>query len=120
MPFNKNVTTLHIKLSFKPLKHVYGWYHSLDGNHCEIEIKRGAAQLEQLETIYHEIQHFICDLLKPDNCVKFLNIRPARPARRVHRGRYITTLAKTQSQEEKLCYQVANSSIKLLKKYLKP
>lgn len=98
----------------------YGLYYRISpkSNTVNIYVDNKQDQLSAINTLYHEFTHFIIDLMTNSrNFKKFMQYRP-KEASNVVQIHGDVPPEQEDENEEKLCYKLAKSCEKKVKKYL--
>lgn len=109
----KGTKSVGLKVIFKPLRSMAGWYYQLENRQGEIQINKNLTQFQKILTLYHEFTHFIVDLLSSDNAPKYFAY-PKIPPKKVK----VVSAFQTNKTEERLCEAVARTAAKEIKHYL--
>lgn len=119
-----NKKQLTIKLNFVDdlveKDKAYGLYYRISpkSNTVNIYVDNKQDQLSAINTLYHEFTHFIIDLMTNSrNFKKFMQYRPKEVSNVVQIHSDVTPEQEDEN-EEKLCYKLAKSCEKKVKKYL--
>ena len=108
---------VNLQVRFKNLK-------TKNGIYCKIRYKNGPwisiakrlNQLDQVGCLYHELTHFLCDLM-----LGSINRSPVQrvQTKSISKPKEVYYVYKTREDEEKLCEMVRKACISPWKKYLK-
>jgi Zn-dependent peptidase ImmA (M78 family) len=108
--------TFDLKIFFKPLRSVRGWYVPGRDNQDRIEIATSLTEAERITTLYHEFTHFLLQ--------RYADCTPIFPASKFQKKiivkknskKYATIL--TDKEEEALCTAVEDAATKAFFKNL--